>query len=195
MQALASADALKGEFPELHFVDGLIGYLQLVAPSPLNIALPASRVRLAETATRSFIRYREHTSDATEAGARAEARVLEGLLALRQAPAGWGLERLRAAQARFAEARAQAPGSAVAQNHYLACSAALCAAGACVVDAARLHTELLEAIAADPTNDELLQNLDTLYTAAAAGRLQIGLARDRIGAQQRVLEEARSAAR
>lgn len=192
VDALATAESLKGEFAELYFVDGVIGFLQL-APAGGAAPSAARREAIFRAATRSLDRYLQLALDGGEANARALAQVIAGLLELRRGPGTWDVGQLRAAEARFALARATAPASSVAQNYYLACGAALCAVGLCVTDAATLHAQALEAIASDPTNGELLANLDAIYAATAAGRLRLPLAPAQLQQQRQLLRDARAA--
>lgn len=190
--ALVGGDELKGTFPELFFVDGLIGYLQLLVPAAPGA--PALRATTADTAIGALNKYLELTSDRGESEARALATVLQGLATLRVGTsAQWSLPILADAQRYFSRARELAPGSTLANNFYLACAAAICARGGCPASADGLHAQYLAALAQDPTSVELLNNLDALYAAAQRGVIKLSIAPRAIAAQRALAREAGAA--
>jgi len=169
---LAGPDILKGHFPELHFVDGLVGYHQLwKTPERPSVAAGA---RTLDWTRASFDRYLEQSSGRAESEARALAAILKGNASLRAAGAQmWETDALVEAQREYERARTLAPASTTASTFFLACSAALCARGTCQGGADRLHQAYLEAIARDPTSPALIDNLGTLYRAAELGRIKL----------------------
>jgi hypothetical protein len=181
--ALANADNLKGAFPELYFVDGLIGYHQLWnTPSH---AVSGNRRRLLEHTRASFDRYLEQTSARAESEVRALAAILKGNAALRATgDASWSTEVLQQAQALYRNAQQLAPTSTAASSFFLACTSALCARGACTEGSDRLHEQYLSAIARDPTSSELVANLDKFYGAAQAGRIRLSAPPEQIAEQK-----------
>lgn len=181
--SLASADNLKGTFPELYFVDGLIGYYQLWGGP--NRPLSPGNGRLLELTRASFDRYVEQAAGRAESEVRALATLLEGNATLRAAgAAGWSTDVLQEAQALYRKAHELAPTSTAASNFYLACSSALCARGACREGPDSLHRQYLSAIARDPTSAQLIDNLDKFYGAAQGGRLKLDASAEAIAEQK-----------
>lgn len=181
--ALASADNLKGTFPELYFVDGLIGYHQLWNAS----ARPAStdQRRILDQTRASFDRYIKEAAGRAESEARALAAILKGNATLRAAGGdAWSTEVLQQAQALYRDAQQLAPTSTAAGSFFLACSSALCARGACAEGSDRLHQQFLSAIARDPTSTELVANLDKFYRAAQGGRIKLSASPEQIAEQK-----------
>lgn len=188
--ALMSGENLKGTFPELYFVDALIGYHQLWREPPLSEG--AQRRVLASTRA-SFDRYLRHASGRAEPDAHALARVLQGNATLRGAgSAAWSTSVLQEAQAHYRKARELAPASTVASNFYLACSSALCARGACEGSPDELHAQYLNAIGRDPTSAELVGNLETFYSAAQAGSIRVSTPPEEIARQKEQAREVQS---
>ncbi len=189
---LATGDELKGAFPELFFIDGLIGYLQLL--SPATPGAPTLRAGTAQTAIGALSRYLELAANPGESEARAIGTVVQGLATLHVgSSAQWSLPQLEAAQRYFSRARELAPGSTLANNFYLACAAAICARGGCADSADSLHAQYLAALAQDPTSVELLNNLDALYAAAQSGVIRLNIAPGAIAAQRELARQARVA--
>jgi hypothetical protein len=181
--ALASGDNLKGAFPELYFVDGLIGYHQLWGVGSRPGA--ANRRRMLELTQASFDRYLQQAAGRAESEARALAMILKGNATLRAAgPGAWSTETLQQALALYRGARELAPTSTIASNFFLACSSALCARGACADGSDQLHEQYLRAIARDPTSAELVANLDRFYGAAQSGRIRLSVPADQIAEQR-----------
>lgn len=184
--ALVDGSQLKGAFPELHFIDGLIGYHEL-----WNNASDTSRRRLLQLTLASLDLYIELASGRPESEARALAKVLRGNAILRgESAAGWSLEALNAAEREYQSARSLAPTSTIANNFYLACGLALCARGACAENADRLHDEYLNAIARDPISTELVSNLRALYSSADRGSVPLKLSKQDIATQRAVLQQS-----
>jgi hypothetical protein len=181
--ALASADNLKGSFPELYFVDGLIGYHQLWGVGSRPAA--ANPGRMLELTRASFDRYLQQAAGRAESEARALAMILKGNATLRAAGQGeWSTQTLQQAQALYSEGRELAPTSTIASNFFLACSSALCARGACAGGSDQLHEQYLLAIARDPTSTELVTNLDRFYGAAQSGRIRLNVPADQVAEQR-----------
>lgn len=181
--ALASADNLKGAFPELYFVDGLIGYHQLWGVGSRPGA--TNPRRMLELTRASFDRYSQQAAGRAESEARALAMILKGNATLRAAGEGaWSTQTLQQAQALYRDARELAPTSTIASNFFLACSSALCARGACADGSDQLHEQYLRAIARDPTSTELVANLDRFYGAAQSGRIRLSAPADQIAEQR-----------
>ena len=181
--ALASADNLKGAFPELYFVDGLIGYHQLWGVGSRPGA--TNPRRMLELTRASFDRYLQQAAGRAESEARALAIILKGNATLRAAgTAAWSTETLQQAQALYRDARELAPTSTIASNFFLACSSALCARGACAEGPDQVHEQYLRAIARDPTSPELVANLDRFYGAAQGGRIRLSTPADQIAEQR-----------
>ena len=178
--ALATADQLKGEFPELYFVDGLVGY-HGIARDP---------VRAARLARESFARYLSVSGQSGESEPRALAAVMQGNSWLLGSTGQWSDDTLKMAQRDYLRALELMPGSLVAANHELACTTLLCARDACGEDAASLHNRYLAALALDPTNPELLLNLDQYYAAAQSQRVKTPLSGADLTQQQQILRQA-----
>jgi hypothetical protein len=186
---LAGAADLKGTFPELHFIDGLIGYHLLTSPGASALATqdPGAEARSRRTLSatiESFDRYLVATQGRAESEVRALARVLQGNAILRAAPQPWPTPQLQAAQRHYLAARELAPTSTAASTFALACGSALCTRGACSLDADRLHEDFIEAIGRDPSSRELIGDLQAFYAAAQLGKLQIGMPADELGRQR-----------
>jgi hypothetical protein len=181
--ALASADNLKGSFPELYFVDGLIGYHQLWGVGSRPAA--ANPGRMLQLTRASFDRYLQQAAGRAESEARALAMILKGNATLRAAgPGEWSTQTLQQAQALYSDGRELAPTSTIASNFFLACSSALCARGVCPGGSDQLHEQYLSAIARDPTSTELVMNLDRFYGAAQSGRIRLSVPADQIAEQR-----------
>jgi hypothetical protein len=158
--ALTDGSNLKGTFPELYFVDALIGYHQLWS-TPTRAAVGDPRRTLAAT-RRSFDEYLNQAASRAESDARALAAILKGNATLRASGGAdeWSNDALQEAEKDYQNAQRQAPASTVANNFSLACASALCARGVCGEGANRLHAQYLDAIARDPTSippDQLAQ--------------------------------------
>jgi hypothetical protein len=188
--ALLSGDDLKGTFPELYFVDALIGYHQLWREPRLSDG--AQRRVLASTRA-SLDKYLQHASDRAETDAHALAMVLKGNATLRGAgSAAWSTSVLQEAQGQYRRARELAPASTIANNFYLACSSALCARGACEGSPDELHSQYLNAIGRDPTSAELVGNLETFYAAAQSGSIRVSTPPEEIARQKEQAREVQS---
>jgi len=189
--ALATGSELKGAFPELYFVDGLIGYHQLL----VNSTSPASRRRILDGTLASFDQYVQLSAGRAESDARALAAVLKGNAKLRgqanrQPNEPWSRDALVEAQRDYSDAQKLSPTSTTASGFYLACTSALCNRGECPEGADRLHARFLEAVARDPANRELLDNLNVFYGAVERGDLHLALEEKPIAAQRAILERA-----
>jgi hypothetical protein len=184
---LASGENLKGSFAELYFIDGLVGYLEMsVAPSGSE-----SQNRFAKLSGASLDRYLSTPGLLAESEPRSLAAVLKGNAILKSSAAEqWPTEILHDAQLEFSKARSLAPLSSAINNFFLACEATLCARGNCARSGAEIRGDFLEAIAQDPTNRELVQNLGVLYKAASAGLMHIGLSSDAIDRQLTLVQRA-----
>jgi len=192
--ALATAGNLKGVFPELYFVDGLIGYLELSSASSRQSGEENRSIRTAAVA--SFDQYLELATGRAESEARALAAVLQGSTTLRaDSNARWLTAQLQEAQRYFKRAKDLAPTSTIANNFFLACTAALCARGACDEGSDQLHAQFLNAIAQDPTSRELVDNLNAFYGAAQSGRIKVDLSPAKIAEQRAIIGRARSSMR
>jgi hypothetical protein len=188
--ALLSGDDLKGTFPELYFVDALIGYHQLWREPALSAA--AQRRVLASTRA-SLDKYLQEASGRAESDAHALAMVLKGNATLRAAGHdAWSTSVLQEAQAHYRKAQELAPASTVASNFYLACSSALCARGACAEGSDAVHRQYLEAIGRDPTSAELVGNLGTFYSAAQSGSIRVSAPPEEIARQKEQAREVQS---
>jgi hypothetical protein len=168
---LASSDELKGEFPELYFVDALVGYFSLGWSA-------ASDRRTLEATLGSIDRYLSVTMDRSEADPRALAYVLKGNARLRAAGADWPTPLLQTAQAEYRRAAAESPSWTAARSHLLASTAMLCVRGACENEAKSLEAEYLDAIGRDPLNRDLVVGLNAYYEAATLKRLATDLTPD-----------------
>ena len=183
--ALADGSILKGAFPELYFVDGLIGYYQLKNRAARGGDDAGTR-RLLEATRGSFNRYLDQAEGRAESDARALAAIFKGNATLRAATLPWSTAVLQAAAADFRLAQRQAPASTTATSFALACTSALCARGACDVGGNQLHTQYLGAIARDPTSAELVSNLNAFYAVAEKGGVKIDLSPEQISKQRSV---------
>ena len=184
--ALATAGDLKNTFPELYFIDGLIGYHELV---PSTAA--AGNARLLEASLASFDEYIRQAAGRAESDARALAAILKGNAVLR-AKSGWSTEQLQQAQRYYQEAQRLAPTSTLANNFSLACNAALCARNACADGSDQLHAQFMNAIARDPTSPELVNNLKVFYGAVQSGRLKVSVSPEVVSEQRALVERAQS---
>jgi hypothetical protein len=192
--ALASGSELKGTFPELHFIDGLIGYHVLRHARKDAGSSPSEKTLSAVSA--SFDQYLNLSSTRAESDTRALAAVIA-------ASAQWeldsdtkpGIAALRTAQNGYSKAEQIAPTSTVPTNFYLATSLALCSDGDCKDGADQLHTQFLNAIARDPTNKELLNDISILYDVAASGHLKLTLTGQAIADQRRIIDGAKKSLR
>jgi hypothetical protein len=194
--ALAAGADLQGTFPELHFIDGLIGYHLLASPnSPEASQGPGGAGggrRTLQSTLESFDRYLAATEGRAESEARALAKVLQGNAILRTAPQPWPTPQLQAAQRHYLGARELAPTSTVASTFALACGSALCARGACEQDPDRLHEEFLEAVGRDPSSRELVGNLQQFYAAAQRGTLRVAMPADELARQHELTRKVRA---
>ena len=188
--ALATGENLKGAFPELYFIDGLIGYHQLWN-TPARPAAADGRTLGATRA--SFDKYIELAAGRAESEGRAHAAIMKGNATLRSASTPWSTEVLVEAQRHYEAARQLAPTSTVANSFFLACSAALCARGACSGSGDQLHQRFLAAIARDPTSAELIANLNEFYGAVEGGRISLNAPREEIARQKAMTERVQSA--
>jgi hypothetical protein len=190
--ALASGDRLKGTFPELYFVDGLIGYNEL-SVNKVTADLPPAQAVLAGT-LQSLDRYMELSSSRAESDARAIAAVLTGNARWRAAGDKMhDLAALESADQSYRNAERIAPTSTIANNFHLACALALCSYGHCEGGPDALHAQFLAAIARDPTSRALLNNLDALYQTASRGQLKLNLSEADISRQQSIVKQAANA--
>lgn len=179
--ALATADHLKSEFPELHFVDGLIGLY--------GISQDRERAeRTAQQSRDSLQRYLHTTTDTVESEPRSVAAVLQGNSYL-LGTSNWSDKNLRSAQRDYRFAREMMPTSLVAANHDLACTTMLCARGACGDERATLHQQYLSVLGIDPANRELLNNLHKFYSLASNGVIHTDLSADDLKQRQHLLTE------
>jgi hypothetical protein len=192
--ALANADELKGAFPELYFIDGLIGYEQLFGTREER-PLVGNQLVL-EVTKASFDRYLQLTADRGESEPRALAAILKGNAVLRASGAETRTrDELLEAQRHYAEARSIAPGLTAANSFYLACSSALCVRGDCGQGADDLHAAYLAAISRDPTSRELVDNLAIFYKAARAGRVKLALSDSALADQQNIVKQVQASRR
>lgn len=180
--ALATGGELKGSFPELYFIDGLVGLYGISGDR-------AHADRTAELARKSFSQYLAASADAGESEARALAAVLQGNTYLLAALGGWSNGTLRAAQRDYRRARDILPNSMLAANHDLACTTVLCLRGTCGDDLDELHDGYLSALSLDPGNPDLLHNLGVFYDAAVAGRLATTLDVTFLTQQQKLMRQ------
>lgn len=188
--ALLSGDNLKGTFPELYFVDALIGYHQLWREPALS---DAARRRVLASTRASFDRYLDHALGRAESDAHALAMVLKGNAILRgSGSTAWPTAVLQEAQGHYRRARELAPASTVASNFYLACSSALCARSACAEGSDAVHRQYLDAIGRDPTSAELVGNLETFYSAAQSGSIRVSAPPEEIARQKERAREVQS---
>ena len=194
---LAAATDLKGTFPELHFIDGLIGYHLLRRPGPAALAGPGAGAAAGDRGTLqatldSFDRYLAATQGRAESEARALARVLQGNAVLHAAPQPWPTPQLQAAERHYLAARELAPTSTVASTFALACGSALCARGACSLEPDRLHEGFVEAVGRDPSSRELVGNLEQFYAAAQRGSLKVTMPADELARQRELTKSVRA---
>jgi hypothetical protein len=166
--ALASGQAMKGEFPELYFVDALVGYFSMGGNGERDR-------RVLGLTHASFDQYLNVTEGRAEPDTRALALVLKGNARLHAVGAEWPTSTLSAARADYAHASAESPSWTPAQAHLLACDSLLCVRGACEGRGASLEAGYLEAIARDPLSAELVDGLGAYYQAAKLERLATGL--------------------
>jgi hypothetical protein len=194
--ALAASTDLQGTFPELYFIDGLIGYHLLASPNSLPAApgsgAAAGDRRTLQSTLESFDRYLAATKGRAESEARALAKVLQGNAILRAAPQPWQTPQLQAAERHYLAARELAPTSTVASTFALACGSALCARGACSLDPDRLHEAYVEAVGRDPSSRELVGNLEQFYAAAQRGNLKITMPADELARQHELTQSVRA---
>jgi len=195
--SLAAASDLQGSFPELHFIDGLIGYHLLRRPGPAALAGPGAGAaagdrRTLQATLDSFDRYLAATQGRAESEARALARVLQGNAVLHAAPQPWPTPQLQAAERHYLAARELAPTSTVASTFALACGSALCARGACSLEPDRLHEGFVEAVGRDPSSRELVGNLEQFYAAAERGSLKVTMPADELARQRELTKSVRA---
>jgi hypothetical protein len=195
--SLAAASDLQGSFPELHFIDGLIGYHLLRRPGATGAAGPGTGAaagdrRTLQATLDSFDRYLAATKGRAESEARALAKVLQGNAVLHAAPQPWPTPQLQAAERHYLAARELAPTSTVANTFALACGSALCARGACSLDPDRLHEGFVEAVGRDPGSRELVGNLEQFYAAAQRGSLKVTMPADEIARQRELTQSVRA---
>lgn len=195
--ALAASTDLQSTFPELHFIDGLIGYHLFPNTSPPGLAAngPGGTTRDRRTLQAtldSFDRYLAATHGRAESEARALAKVLQGNAILRATPEPWPTPQLQAAERHYLAARELAPTSTVASTFALACGSALCARGACSLDADRLHEAFVEAVGRDPSSRELVGNLAQFYAAAQRGSLKVNMPADELARQRDLTQSVRA---
>jgi hypothetical protein len=169
--ALASGQELKGEFPELYFVDALVGYFSI----PQNAG---SNDRLRDLTRRSFDQYLSVTEGRAEPDARALAMVLMGNARLRAAGNEWPTAILSAASKDYERAAAESPTWTTARAHLLASTTLLCARAACENEAATLESKYLDAIARDPLSRELVNGLGAFYQAVSLKQIATELSAD-----------------
>jgi hypothetical protein len=187
--ALETAASLKGIFPELYFLDGLVGYGELGAGTP-----PASEARkgvLAGTA-RSLDQYGELSSSRAESATRALARVMKASAQWRAGLSPDG-DTLNSIYQQYRNAAQQFPTSLVARNFALASELALCLQQSCPDPIEDLQSQFLTAIGSDPTNPELLSNLSTFYANVGAGSLKLPISKEDLAKQQSLVKQAQSA--
>jgi hypothetical protein len=194
---LAAATDLKGTFPELHFIDGLIGYHLLAgagssSPAGRAAGTAAEGRRTLQATLDSFDRYLAATQGRAESEARALAKVLQGNAVLHAAQQPWQTPELQAAERHYLAARELAPTSTVASTFALACGSALCARGACSLDPDRLHEEFVEAVGRDPGSRELVGNLEQFYAAAQRGSLKVTMPADELARQRELTKSVRA---
>lgn len=175
--ALAGGQQLKGEFPELHFVDGLIGYFSLASEE-------AGRQQFLDLTLASLARYLQETESRSESDPRALASLLMGNARLRAAGAEWPTSMLQVVQVDFGRSASASPSWTPAQAHLLACTALLCTRGACGDEARTLELRYLDAVGRDPTSRDLIDGLAAYYEAVTAGRLSTELSAEALASQR-----------
>jgi hypothetical protein len=191
---LASGSELKGAFPELYFIDGLIGYHMLRRTNNYPSTLSSKETTNAVSA--SFDQYLNLSATRAESDARALAAVLMANARwLNNNAADRGIAALQEAQKDYWNAEQIAPTSTLPSNFYLATSLALCSEGQCKGGADQLHSQFLGAIARDPSNKELLNNLSVFYAVAAAGQLKLTMPAEAIAEQRRIIDGAKGSLR
>ena len=163
--ALATSDQLKGEFPELYFVDGLVGYYSQT---------PGAE-RLANVTRASLERYLQATQSLPESDPRAHAILLMGNSRLRAAGSDLSTATLESARKDYIRAVEASPTWTPASSHLFASTALLCTRVTCGEEARLLEAQYLEAIGGDPLSRELVGSLAAYYEAASTGRLASGL--------------------
>jgi hypothetical protein len=183
--ALATGDELKGEFPELYFVDALVGYHSRPAGA-------VSAQRLAEKTRASLQRYLQATESLPESDARALAILLMGNTRLRAAGVPWPAAALAAARADFRRAVATSPSWTPARSHELAITTLLCTRGACAEQGGTLEMRYLDAIGRDPLSRELMGSLNAYYEAASLGKLSSGLSPDALEQKRERVREVQA---
>lgn len=166
--ALASGEQLKGEFPELYFVDALVGYFSMPTSAERDR-------RLLDLTLASFDQYLHVTEDRAESDPRALAMVLKGNARLRAAGTQWPTATLQAARNDYSRAAAESPSWSPAKSHLLACTALICVRGACENQAKTLEADYLDAISRDPLSRDLIDGLSAYYQAASLKRLSSDL--------------------
>ncbi len=187
--ALAASTDLQGTFPELYFIDGLIGY-QLLAG--INSSAPAGPGAGATAGDRRTLQATLDSFDRYLAATKGRAESVQGNAVLRAAPRPWPTPQLQAAERHYLAARELAPTSTVANTFALACGSALCARGACSLDPDRLHEGFVEAVGRDPGSRELVGNLEQFYAAAQRGSLKVTMPADEIARQRELTKSVRA---
>jgi hypothetical protein len=183
--ALATGDELKGEFPELYFVDGLVGFHSRPAGA-------VSADRLAMRTRASLERYLQATESLAESDPRSLAWVLMGNTRLRAADTPWTDAVLDAARADYRRAVSESPTWTPARSHLLAITTMLCSRNACGEEASTLEAQYLEAIGRDPLSRELMGSLNAYYDAAALGKVTSGLSPDALEKKRASVREVRA---
>jgi hypothetical protein len=182
--ALATGDELKGEFPELYFVDALVGYHS--RPGAVSAEQLAAKTRA------SLQRYLQATEPLPESDARALAIMLMGNTRLRAASQPWPAATLEAARTDYRRAVAISPSWTPARSHQLAITTLLCARGACGDEANTLEKQYLDAIGRDPLSRELMGSLDAYYEAAALGKVSSALSPDALEKKRERVHEVQA---
>jgi hypothetical protein len=183
--ALATGDELKGEFPELYFVDGLVGYFSRTSGAVVPDQL-ASKTRA------SFARYLQATESLPESDARALALILTGNTRLLAGGTSFTGAALDAARTDYRRAVTASPTWTPARSHLLAITTLLCSRGACGNEARTLETQYLEAIGRDPLSRELMSSLNAYYDAASLGKVASGLPPDVLEKKRATVREVRA---
>ena len=183
--ALATGDQLKGEFPELYFVDGLVGYYSLSSG--------AGRAEPLANSTRSSLnRYLQATESLPESDPRALALMLMGNTRLRASGLEWPTATLKEAREDYRRAVAASPTWTSARSHLLASTTLLCARGACGDEARTLEAQYLEAIGRDPLSRELMGGLNAYYEAASLGKVTSGLSPEVLAQKRATVREVQA---
>jgi hypothetical protein len=183
--ALATGDELKGEFPELYFVDGLVGYHSRPAAG-------VSADRLATRTRASLERYLQATESLAESDPRSLAWVLMGNTRLRAAETPWTSAVLDATRADYRRAVSESPTWTPARSHLLAITTLLCSRNACGEEASTLEAQYLEAIGRDPLSRELMGSLNAYYDAASLGKVTSSLSPDALEKKRATVREVRA---